>query len=94
MRYSFNDTNPLSLYRRIMADRYCVYEVCPWWKGFVSYDVLTSEYRVAPLGFNILFGLSYRLWRVVKTAGVDAERFIRTQTELREKRDNESVCDF
>lgn len=74
-------------YREFVRDSYRDCEIVPWWKGHVFDDFCTRRTRVAPLGFNILFGTTYELWHHLRNWRYSARRFARKQFELRQEQD-------
>jgi hypothetical protein len=70
-------------YRSFVRDKYNEGEIVPWWKGHVVDDFCSRRVRVAPLGFNIVYGLLYELWYTLRCFRRSSRRFIRKQYELR-----------
>lgn len=62
-------------YKQFVQDKYQSGELCPWWKGYVYYNLMYDRHIVAPLGFNIIFQLIYNIWLSVKIGIKDIIKF-------------------
>lgn len=75
----------LEKYKNFVCDRYQPGVLVPWWKGYVKDSYMRHEVVVAPIGFNVVFGLIYDLYHLIRTYRIQARRFNQKQYELRHK---------
>lgn len=76
----------MSKYKNFVRDTYHYMEIIPMWKGLVYKSFLGRKIIVAPIPFNIIYGMIYDLLLWVRCGRLKQQEFLQEQLNLRKIR--------